>query len=120
MTDQINPVPQEEPEVPNQDEEEDEFDLDFDDDFWDDTEYEGNAMPDAGASYITVVPAQGLPSYVELRDGEDTISCSEAFRRSELRSTGQIVYYVNNAEVDPSTQVGPGSVVQAAGATKGG
>lgn len=73
-------------------------------------------LPDPN-TVIKLMTSGGDEAYV-IANAPMTIG--EAMLQSALRITGAVQYWLNGAQVDVNTQVGPGSTVTIVGSVKGG
>lgn len=73
-------------------------------------------LPDPN-TVIKLMTSGGDEAYVVV---EGPITIGEAMLNSSLRVTGAVQYWLNGAQVDVETRVGPGSTVTIVGSVKGG
>ena len=77
------------------------------------------AMPES-ARLITIRHEANAPVYVELLDGEETITIRAACERHQLTLGAQVTAYVDSTQVALDTLVAAGTVVMLVGTVKGG
>lgn len=71
-------------------------------------------------STVITLLSGGSPVYVDLPEGQETMTVTEVVQASGLYVAGSPVFYVDGQPVAPTTNVGAGAEIRMAASTKGG
>jgi hypothetical protein len=88
-------------------------------DFFSETEETAAALPETGAS-ITLRTSGGDTKYIPVPAGQASMTVAEVVAASALFIGGQVQYWLNGVQVQPTDTVAAGATLTMVGSVKGG